>query len=105
MKHQNYIIRPETPHDYYAVEALTREAFWNVYVPGCYEHYFVHVMRSHPDFVPELDYVLESGGKIVGSILAGAFFRTAVHPSGASAQGLWQGFADPYSEKSYCNGL
>lgn len=69
MKHQNYIIRPEMPQDYYAVEALTREAFWNVYVPGCYEHYFVHVMRSHPDFVPELDYVLESGGKIVGSIL------------------------------------
>ena len=46
------IIRKETPDDYRAVEELTRESFWNVYKPGADEHYFVHMMRSHPDFLP-----------------------------------------------------
>ena len=63
------IIRRETPADYRAVENLTREAFWNVYKPGADEHYFVHMMRSHPDFIPELAFVLEKGGEIVGSIM------------------------------------
>ena len=63
------IIRRETPADYPAVENLTREAFWNVYKPGADEHYFVHMMRSHPDFIPELAFVLEKGGEIVGSIM------------------------------------
>ena len=63
------IIRNETPADYRAVENLTRESFWNVYKPGADEHYFVHQMRSHPDFVPELAFVLECDGEIVGSIL------------------------------------
>lgn len=62
-------IRNETPADYQAVEALTRRAFYNLYVPGCHEHYLVHVMRDHPDFLPELDFVLELDGEIVGSIL------------------------------------
>ena len=65
----NLTIRLETEKDYRAVEELTREAFWNVYKPGADEHYFVHMMRSHPDFIPELDFVLEIDGKIVGSIL------------------------------------
>ena len=63
------IIRNETPADYRAVENLTRESFWNVYKPGADEHYFVHQMRSHPDFIPELAFVLECDGEIVGSIL------------------------------------
>ena len=63
------IIRRETPADYPAVENLTREAFWNVYKPGADEHYFVHMMRFHPDFIPELAFVLEKGGEIVGSIM------------------------------------
>lgn len=62
-------IRNETPADYRAVEDLTRRAFYNLYVPGCHEHYLVHVMRDHPDFVPELDFVLELDGEIIGSIL------------------------------------
>ena len=62
-------IRNETPADYSAVEALTRRAFYNLYVPGCHEHYLVHVMRDHPDFVPELDFVMELDGEIIGSIL------------------------------------
>ena len=65
----DYIIRPETENDYRAVENLTREAFWNVYKPGADEHYFVHMMRSHPDFLPELAFVLELDGKIVGNIM------------------------------------
>ena len=47
-------IRLETPADYAVVENLTREAFWNVYKPGADEHYFVHMMRSHETFIPEL---------------------------------------------------
>jgi len=48
---------------------MTREAFWNLYVPGCDEHYLSHLLRDHPDFVPELDYVAEIDGNIVGSIM------------------------------------
>lgn len=62
-------IRLETKKDYRAIEELTREAFWNVYKPGADEHYYVHMMRSHPDFVPELAFVLEKGGEIIGSIM------------------------------------
>lgn len=62
-------IRNETPRDYRAVEELTRRAFYNLYIPGCVEHYLVHVMRDHPDFLPELDFVLELDGEIIGSIL------------------------------------
>ena len=65
----NTIIRNETPADYRKVENLVRESFWNVYKPGADEHYFVHRMRSHPDFLPELSFVLEADGEIIGSIL------------------------------------
>ena len=63
------LIRRETPDDYRAVESLTRESFWNVYKPGADEHYYVHKMRSHPDFLPELAFVLEVDGEIVGNIM------------------------------------
>lgn len=62
-------IRLETPADYAAVENLTREAFWNVYKPGADEHYFVHMMRSHETFIPELAFVLEKDGEIIGNIM------------------------------------
>jgi putative acetyltransferase len=62
-------IRNETPEDYRQVEKVTREAFWNVHVPGCDEHYLAHIMRSHPDFLPELDFVATLGDKIVGNIM------------------------------------
>ena len=65
----NIIVRPETEQDYRAVEELTRNAFWNVYKPGADEHYFVHMMRCHPDFIPELAFVLEKDGAIIGSIM------------------------------------
>ncbi len=66
---ENYIIRRETEKDYRAVEELTREAFWNVYKPGADEHYFVHTMRTHPDFLPELATVIEIDGKIVANVM------------------------------------
>lgn len=62
-------IRNEIPSDHEAVENLTREAFWNLNVPGCDEHYLVHIMRGHPDFIAELDFVAEVDGKIVGNIM------------------------------------
>jgi len=62
-------IRPETEKDHRAVEELTRRAFWNVYKPGADEHYYVHQMRSHPDFIPELAFVLEREGQIIGNIM------------------------------------
>jgi len=63
------IIRNEIESDYRVVEELTREAFWNLYFPGCNEHYLVHKMRNHPDFLKELDFVAEYNGKIVGNIM------------------------------------
>lgn len=62
-------IRQEVPADYRAVEELTRRAFWNLYVPGCTEHYVAHILRGHADFIPELDLVLELGGRIIGSVM------------------------------------
>ena len=58
MSEKNIIIRPETKDDYRVVENLTREAFWNVYRPGCMEHYVLHCYRDDPAFVPELDFVI-----------------------------------------------
>ena len=63
------IIRLEEPKDYREVEHLTREAFWNKYRPGCMEHYVLHCYRSRPEFVKELDYVVEEAGKIVAHIM------------------------------------
>ena len=63
------IIRNETPADYRTVETLTREAFWNQNHPGCEEHYFVNQMRSHPDFIPELAFLLELDGQLIGNVM------------------------------------
>ncbi len=62
------IIRQEQEKDYEKAEELVREAFWDVYEPGCTEPYMLHVMRKHPDFLKELDLVAELDGKIVGQI-------------------------------------
>ena len=62
-------IRNERETDYKIVEDITRKAFYNVYVPGCMEHYLVHIMRGHEDFIPELDFVIEVDGQIVGNIM------------------------------------
>lgn len=63
---KNHIIRNETPDDYRKTEFLVRESFWNVYRPGCLEHYVLHTLRNDPAFVKELSFVLEEDGKIIG---------------------------------------
>ena len=65
----NINIRLETEDDYFKVEELTREAFWNLYNPGCDEHYLCHILRDHKDFIKELDYVTEIDGKVIASIM------------------------------------
>jgi RimJ/RimL family protein N-acetyltransferase len=62
-------IRLERPADYREVENLTREAFWNVYRPGCTEHFVLHCYRDNPDFIPELDFVMEEDGRIIGHVM------------------------------------
>lgn len=63
------VIRNETEKDYKTVEEITRKAFYNIYVPGCMEHYLVHIMRDHEDFIKELDFVVELDGKVIGNIM------------------------------------
>mgnify|MGYP003233222055 CR=1 FL=1 len=63
------IIRNEKTDDYRVVEEMIKETFWNLSVPGCNEHYFAHLVRNSEDFIPELDFVLEEDGKIIGSII------------------------------------
>jgi predicted N-acetyltransferase YhbS len=64
----NLPIRNERNEDHRTVEQLVREAFWNVYVPGCNEHYMLHNLRNSSDFIPDLDFVAEKEGHIVGQI-------------------------------------
>lgn len=64
-----YFLRNETEADYRKTELVVREAFWNLYVPGCDEHYLAHIIRSHPDFLPDMDFVAASGNEILGCIM------------------------------------
>lgn len=75
MEQKRIIIRPETEADFRAVENLVREAFWNVYRPGCLEHYVIHVLRDDPAFVKELDFVMERDGELIGQNM---FMRTRI---------------------------
>lgn len=71
-----YLIRSEKKEDYRVVENLIRESFWNVYRPGCSEHYVMHVLRNDPAFVRELDFVMEQNGKIIGQNM---FMKTIIN--------------------------
>lgn len=75
MKQDNIVIRRETEADHRAVEELVREAFWNVYRPGCLEHFVLHRLREEPAFVPELDFVMEKDGELIGQ---NVFMRAVV---------------------------
>ena len=66
MNTNDYSIRLEEKRDYAAVENLVRESFWNVYRPGCLEHFVLHVLRDDPAFVKELDFVMERDGQLIG---------------------------------------
>ncbi len=63
------MIRHEQPTDYRSVEELTRKAFWNLHVPGCDEHLLVHTLRSHPDFIKDLDFVAVKDQEVIANIM------------------------------------
>ena len=79
MDQKNVRFRLETREDHDLTERLCREAFWNVYRPGCLEHYVLHCLRSCADFVPELDIVMECDGNVIGQ---NVFVRAAIHADG-----------------------
>jgi predicted N-acetyltransferase YhbS len=65
----NIEIRNERETDYPETENITREAFWDVYKPGCDEHLVLHQLRLSKAFVPELDFVACDNGKVIGNIV------------------------------------
>ena len=73
---KEFTIRYEEPKDFRAVENLIRESFWNVYRPGCSEHYVIHVLRNDPAFVKELDFVMEQDGNLIGQNM---FMKTVIN--------------------------
>ena len=75
MNTNDVIMRLEKKEDYREVENLIRESFWNVYRPGCSEHYVIHVLRDDPAFIKELDYVMEKDGILIGQNM---FMRTII---------------------------
>ena len=76
MNTNDVIIRSEKKGEYREVENLIRESFWNVYRPGCSEHYVIHVLRDDPAFVKELDFVIEKDGRLIGQNM---FMRTVIN--------------------------
>ena len=62
----NIVIRLEEKSEYRKVENLVRDSFWNVYRPGCLEHYVLNQLRNDPAFVPELDFVMYQDGELIG---------------------------------------
>lgn len=75
MNKNDYRIRLERKEDYSEVENLVREAFWNVYRPGCSEHYVIHVLRDDPAFVDKLDFVMEKNDRLIGQNM---FMKTVI---------------------------
>ena len=69
MNKNNIKIRLEKKEEYREVENLVRETFWNVYRPGCLEHFVLNRLRNNPDFIAELDYVMELNGNLIGQIV------------------------------------
>ena len=69
MNKNNITFRLERKEDYREVENLVRDSFWNVYMPGCLEHFVLHELRNDPHFIPELDLVMERNGEIIGQII------------------------------------
>ena len=76
MNTNDYTICLEKPEDYREVENLVRESFWNVYRPGCSEHYVIHVLRDDPAFVKKLDFVMEQDGRLIGQNM---FMKTVIN--------------------------
>ena len=81
MNKNGYTIRLEKKEDHREVENLVRESFWNVYRPGCSEHYVIHVLRDDPAFVRELDFVMEKDGRLIGQNM---FMKTVIEADDGS---------------------
>lgn len=75
MNRNDITIRLEKREEYREVENLVRESFWNVYRPGCSEHYVLHMLRKDPAFVKELDFVMEQNGRLIGQNM---FMKTVI---------------------------
>ncbi|MBQ6850709.1 MAG: N-acetyltransferase [Oscillospiraceae bacterium] len=93
----DYIIRLEEKRDYNKTENLVRESFWNVYKPGCDEHFVLKCLRSEPDFIPQLDFVMEKDGQIIGQIV---FVKAAITKDGGGVLPVLT-FGPICIEKSY----
>ena len=106
MNHRDFIIRRERKEDYREVECLVREAFWNVYRPGCSEHYVLHVLRDDPAFVEALDLVMEKDGRIIGQ---NVFMETLIEAdSGGKVPVLTMGpigILPPFKRQGYGKAL
>lgn len=76
---KNIVIRLEKKEERREVENLVRESFWNVYRPGCLEHFVLHELRNDADFVPQLDLVMLLDGRIIGQ---NVFVRAAIKSDG-----------------------
>ena len=75
MNKNDHIIRLEKIEERREVETLVRDSFWNVYRPGCLEHYVLNQLRNDPAFVPELNFVMEKDGRIIGQ---NVFMRASI---------------------------
>lgn len=99
---KDVIIRLEKKEDERAVENLIRESFWNVYRPGCSEHYVIHVLRNDPAFIKELDFVMEKDGELIGQNM---FMKTVINcDDGKDIEVLTMGpicIANEYKRKGY----
>ena len=102
MDNKNIIIRLENKNDYRNVENLIRESFWNVYKPGCSEHYVMHMLRDDPAFIKELDFVMEEDGELIGQNM---FMKTVINcDDGKDLEVLTMGpicIANDYKRKGY----
>ena len=95
MSKNDYLIRLEKIEEHREVENMVRESFWNVYRPGCLEHYVLHCLRNDPAFVPELDFVMEKDGRLIGqnTFATMACRKGQMHPfscAGNLCRGIWQ---------------
>ena len=102
MEQKPVLIRLESESDYREVETLVREAFWNVYRPGCLEHYVIYVLRDDPAFVKELDFVMELDGRLIGQNM---FMKTHIDADDGRRVGVLTmgpiGIAPAYKRRGY----
>ena len=102
MNKNDYTIRLEKQENYRETENLIREAFWNIYRPGCSEHYVIHVLRDDPAFVKELDFVMEKNGRLIGQNM---FMKTVIEADDGRAISVLTmgpiGITPPLKRKGY----